>query len=206
MIRYTVKTNFNNVPAFRAKVGIALDKGVAAAALELKGEIQRGFGKGARLTASAPGTPQNVQRGQLRASIRAIPQANHTALVGSFGLPYGRIHEFGGTIVAGGKMLKVPVNASAKRASELGDNLPAVVIKRPGKPPILMGTDGSRRASRTFGFTRSDLPVWILTPVVRIPPRPYIRPAALRARPAMLKAFNVASTAAMQQAFVGAKR
>lgn len=125
----------------------ALNRGVGAAASRLASGMRSIMSTGAPRTSSAPGTPPNVQRGQLRNSMQSTPGRGLRAFAGT-NVKYGRILDRGGTIYPkNARMLAVPLGPEGRRASELvGNNgirslnlVPAknrsgtIFLKRPGK-------------------------------------------------------------------------
>lgn len=98
-----------------------------------------------------------------------------TGRVGS-SLVYARLHELGGKIVpkAAGA-LAIPVHPDAKRASgprDFGGELG--LIKRPGRPPLLIRARDVGKGKRNRDVF--DI-MYVLMKSVRIPARPYLRPA-----------------------------
>lgn len=132
---------------------------------------------------SAPGTPPNVQSGDLRSSLDWIYRRDgerHAVKVYAGGdlAPYARVHELGGTIYAKGNALTIPVNDAAKQASRKSlsaRNIPGLfLVNRPGGRGLL--------AKRSPGHN-GGLDVWfILRKSVTLPARPFMRPGLDRAR------------------------
>lgn len=80
-------------------------------------------------------------------------------LVGSRGVVYARIHEFGGTIVAKRvRNLAIPLTDAAKKAGS-----PRAMRGLSWRPGLLVDRQGK--------------PQFVLKPTVTIPARPYMRPA-----------------------------
>ena len=88
---------------------------------------------------------------------------------------YAGIHEYGGTITAKGGALAVPVHKDARGKSprEFGD---LVMIKRKGsgKPPLLIRRMARGRQGQ-LSFMEDIM--YVLMKSVKIPERPYLRPA-----------------------------
>ena len=96
-----------------------------------------------------------------------------TGKIGS-NLRYARIHELGGTISAGSGALAVPVHPDARKSGGPHNMTDLTFIPRKGKPPLLV-------RERTFGKIgggRKAIDImFVLLKSVRIPARPYLRPA-----------------------------
>lgn len=155
------------------------------AAIRVQAETQKRLNQGASRrgsTPSAPGGSPHKDTGTLARSI----QIDRTGLgdrkrphirVGT-NLVYARILEFGGTILAKGKLLTVPITQAARdllrnatvRSADLD------VHPRKGKPPLLKDKSGNI--------------VIVLAQKVRILPRPYLRPAFRKVRPKVLRLFT----------------
>lgn len=78
-----------------------------------KRSMKKGGGRGR--TPSPPGTPPNVQKGHLRASVDWAVTEDGKVIVGPT-VPYGAIHEFGGTIKARGRVHVYPERAYMRPA------------------------------------------------------------------------------------------
>lgn len=78
-----------------------------------KRSMKKGGGK--KRTPSAPGTPPNVQKGHLRASVLFAVTEDKKVIVGPT-VPYGAIHEFGGEITSGGVTRLYPERAYMRPA------------------------------------------------------------------------------------------
>lgn len=184
-----LKVDFSDKGKALRAIEAACVAGVRAASLEAEAAVKRSFSKGARFSSSSPGTPPNVQRGQLRNRVQAIRSNTLKGGVIS-GAPYSRILEHGGTIVPKtGKYLAVPVTQKAKRLSEklAGASLRSqnlVFIPR-RKGPLLVGKGAKK-----------DL-VFVLKKSVTILPRPFFRVSIEKAIPKMQAAFSRASKAAL---------
>jgi len=184
----SVRFNFDGAERYKSAVLASMEAGVQAASLELSGQMQRGFSRGARHTSSAPGTPPNVQTGRLRNSIAVQKSGPLIRRVGT-NLPYGRIQEFGGTITAKGKYLLVPIGVQGKNAlRDSGGNIRSLnlmLIKRAGRPPLLCQGSSKLRGKGRGSVT----PLFVLLPRVTLQARPWAMPALNRAKPRMGKAF-----------------
>ena len=174
-------------PAFAAKLRRAVDTGAARAAQLAASRVRNNLGRGARGTASAPGSPPNVQTGLLRNSI-VVRKAGPAFYRMVSSAAYSRIHEFGGMIHPGpGKRaLPVPINYAAKvllqRVGPGGLKSAGVrmrMVKRPGKPPLLVGYDKYRTQKGYKGKRKvfvDERPVFLLAANVFMPKRPFVRP------------------------------
>lgn len=184
-----VRLNFNGMQPFESAVLAGLVAGVDAAAQLVAGEMKRGFSRTARYESSAPGTPPGVQTGRLRNSIAVKTSGNLKRQVGT-NVPYGAIHEFGGTITAKNGALLVPIGPKGRQAlRDSGGNvrsLNLMFIKRKGRPPLL-----AQGSSRLKGPGRGSVtPLFVLQKSVTLPPRPWVMPAFNKARPRLGKTFE----------------
>jgi len=191
-----------------------------AVAITYANMVVRSFKGASNITAtnsqpSPPGSPPAVNTGELRRSFawgkggeprneNGLNQAIGNGLKRIVGtrLVYAKIHEFGGIIRAKGKALLVPLNAEARRMQKRG-NIRAqklVYIKRRGKPPLLVKEIKRKRTSRFQldpGFRIGA--TFILLPQVRIPARPFMRPAAAALPGPAIKAAKRALTLGLKK-------
>jgi phage gpG-like protein len=94
-------------------------------------------------------------------------------LVGSFGIPYARIHEFGGIIrPVRARALAIPLRKEFRNIPPR--TLDLFVLKRGGKVFLARKNGG-----------KLDI-LYVLKDQVRIPARPYLRPALVRHREKIL--------------------
>lgn len=104
--------------------------------------------------------------GHLINSIQTRFISKDTLLVGSFGLPYARIHEFGGVIIPKkARMLAIPIHPSMKG-------------RRAKDVPGLFSGEGA--TSKILFQRRQDgttIKAFVLKSRVVIPPRPYLAPS-----------------------------
>jgi hypothetical protein len=168
---------------YRHRVTAALDRAGIATQNAIKRQMKAG--------SSGPGNSPAVRTGTLRRSIkidRSFASTHFRVRVGS-ALPYARIQEYGGTITGRGKKLAIPFpgNRRAKLTSPRRAPVRLVLVKRPGKPALLV----EQRAGRGKGYEGfKAIPWYILIPSVKLPPRPYMRPGLTAAKPAVLRAFG----------------
>lgn len=176
------KVDFKNSDIFLAGVKSAAANAVRNLAEDLQADVQRTMGRGARGTPSPPGSPPNRQTGGLARAIVVEKAGDLHFRVGT-NLVYGKIHEFGGVVRAKSGSLAVPVHRDAKRYSEIGlgprDMANLVFVKRPGKAPILIRENAGRGKKQRGARTEV---MYVLLKSVRIPARPFLAPAAARAR------------------------
>lgn len=170
-------------------VRIGAAKGVALAAVKLQGNIknilqQKSSNFAAGGIPSEPGEAPAMGTGKLVRSIKAIPSSQSTVdkpawRVGS-NLIYSRIQELGGTITAKkGKYLAVPIGLDGRRAARNSNgnlrSLNLVLIRVKGKA-LLWGPVGG--GARQIGIKGKTLiPLFVLKHSVKMPARPYFRPA-----------------------------
>jgi phage gpG-like protein len=89
-------------------------------------------------------------------------------------LRYARIHELGGTVSASSGALAVPVHPDARKSGGPRNMSDLTMVKRPGKPPLLIR---ERTIGKIGGGRRMTDVMFVLLKSVRIPARPYLRPA-----------------------------
>lgn len=181
----------------------AINRGVTNAAAVYVAGIKKSFTKGARFTHSAPGSPPNIQRGGLFKAIDKTPTKNGVSIVHTSNLRYAPVLEYGATIRAKpGKALPVPIGPAGKRMLESAGKkgglknvgVPMTMIKRKGKPPLLVRFVKGRNA-------RSEV-LFVLKKSVTIKPRPFMAPAERSATlyADALVAFEVAASAEIRRA------
>lgn len=175
------RVDFSNSPRFLADLKRAVNNGLTLAAIDAAGHAKRSMGRGGRFRSSAPGTPPNVQRGILRNAIAYQPSTELRSAMGVVAnVNYARIQETGGTITGKGKHLTVPVNDAAKRFSEKVGSVRlgrfAVIRSRRGAL-LLVGADKLRYRNKGAGININDAPVFVLKRSIRLPARPFLRPA-----------------------------
>ena len=166
-------------------------RGIATSAIILQTETKNQLNKGASPPSSAPGSPPHKLTGALGQSIqvdlRGIREKNPRIRVGPslLRVPYARIQELGGTIIAKkGRALAVPIGAEGRKAArDAGGSLRSldlIFIKRKGgQAPLLAKKAG-----------KGIKPLFILVKSVTLPARPYLKPAAQLARPQIRKQFT----------------
>lgn len=192
-----VNIDMSGVPWFRRGVRLVVAKSLTAAAASHSEYVVRSFSRIGRFTASPPGSPPNVRTGALRRGARII-RAAANRLRASSGIArninYAMIHERGGTITSKGKLMPVPLNDQARRISErasgslrsVGDL--RVIPVRGRRTVLLVGglNRGVSKIERGRTIRSSAVPVWVLKQNIRIPPRPYLKPALTKNRAAIM--------------------
>lgn len=171
----------------KQRIQSAARAAVHASGVELQSRIKGRLTRGGASNIGAGGASQSsrhlaVDTGTLRRSIVVDTtelETRNAIKVGS-NLVYAPIHEFGGTITPKRvKYLPVPFPGMAKRAKQIraaaggslrGANLDLVKSKRGNLLLVEKNED------------RSFTPVFILKKSVRIPARPYMRPAFAESR------------------------
>jgi len=218
------QVTFDKLPQFTALVLEACNKGLTRAAGALSEKMKEGMSKGAPRTASAPGSPPNVQRGGLRNSIHGTQGVDLKAAAGS-GIGYALTQERGGVITAKNtKMLPIPVNAAAQRLLEKFGSATTYyngvsgtswsrspglrysgvqlhVIPRKGKPPLLVGNQGGRRsiAIQRGAGALNGVPVFVLKRSIKLPARPWALPALNKNKAHILNQFNLGAAAIVRR-------
>ena len=135
--------------------------------------------------ASPPGSPPAKRTGTLGRSMQMdtsgmYKKGNPVVRVGS-NLPYALIHEFGGRIEAGSKLLAIPVNREAQLSSPR--DVPGLSFVPVTKSTNIVGRL-VRRSGK--GKTASLETFYLLARRVTLPARPYLRPALRAARPKII--------------------
>jgi phage gpG-like protein len=166
---------------------------------EIKAELNKGkSNRGA--TPSAPGSPPHRDTGSLGYKLN-VDNSNARSTVRPFvrvgsNLPYARIHEFGGVITAKKGYLPIPLNQVARdmqrRAGGSLRNVGGLSTIRSKKGNLLLGRF-KRGKGKAYGKGRADNgfePLFVLKKSVRMPARPYMRPAFRRAKPKILNLFR----------------
>lgn len=130
-------------------------------------------------TESPAGSPPGKRTGSLGRAVQTdgsgLSSKSHPSMrVGMMPMPYARIHEFGGTIMAKKGMLPIPItNRARKLLREYGTT---GAIRSAGvNLAFAKRKDGARFLIEQ---TKSkNVAVFVLKKSVTMPPRPYIRPA-----------------------------
>ena len=181
----------------------AVNAGVTRAANVYVAGIKDSFSRTARGTSSQPGQPPSVQRGTLRRGITKTAAKDGVSIVHTSNTRYAAMMEYGGVVRAkAGKALPVPVGMAGRRILETSgagglraSGVPMTMIRRKGKPPLLVRTVGKRSV-------RSEI-LFVLKKSVTIKPRPYMsraeKDASLYAK--AVTAFEAGATAEIRRAF-----
>jgi phage gpG-like protein len=179
----------DNTAKFQAAFRRSMAVGITRAAKAVSEVMSKSMTKNVRFKASAPGSPPSQQRSDLANSIGHTAAkevgGKFTASAGT-ALPYGGIHERGGTIRSKkGKFLPVPINVAAKRLMEKHQgslkSLPMTVIRTKGGKLYLMGVDKVRYRNKEAGLRVNNKPIFALRKSVRMPRRPWAAPALAKA-------------------------
>ena len=134
---------------------------------------------------SAEGLAGSVSSWMLQRAGAGRPVAAIGVAANTRAAAYARVQAEGGTITPRkARALAVPISAEAKGATSPRDMPGLVMIKRPGKPPLLVRP--MSRRGRDSGFELH----WVLVPSVTIPPTDWLNRGARQALPAMLNAFT----------------
>lgn len=158
----------------RGRMVAAFNAGLTLAAISAASSIKASFAKNGKFRPSNQGYPPNRNRGLLYNSISSTPGENLSASVYTSGVSYAAIQEFGGLVKAkSSKYLTIPVNDQAARLRERTVTLRSLNLTFVPGPhrgvAFLYKTTKGKNA-------RSEL-MFVLKPTVRLPARPYLRPA-----------------------------
>jgi len=159
----------------RGRMVAAFNAGLTLAAISAASSIKASFSKNGKYRPSNQGYPPNRNRGLLYNAISSTKGENLSASVYTSGVEYARIQEFGGIIKAkSSKYLTIPLNDQAARMRERTSTLRSLNLTFvPGNHrgvAFLAQTKGRGKNSK------STL-MFMLKPTVRLPARPYLRPA-----------------------------
>jgi phage gpG-like protein len=163
-----------NPEVIRASMQRSLSKGVYAAASVYAAGIKTSM-KGK--APSPPGTPPAVRTNRLRSSIvvARVPGNDLAAKVGT-NVVYARMQEYGGTIrPTRSRMLKIPIGKSVRATGTHREStvpLRLMVTKR----GAFLVADRIRKQKKQTLLIGTDI-LYVLKASVRIPARPFIRPA-----------------------------
>lgn len=174
------------------KIKGRVDAGLNAAAAVYVERVRASFSLTGRGTPSSPGQPPSVQTGDLRRRLYHRLKAPGVAVAGS-NLKYARIQELGGTIVAKGKKLAVPIGERGRRLAKMaGGNLRSLDLhaeRSKSGALLLYETVQVTKGRRGKGKRHDHPPVFALVDSVTLPARPYLRPMLRKARADMQRAF-----------------
>ena len=171
-------------------------KGVAAGGVlvqrEAKRLVNRKSSRGGE-SPSAEGTPPHKDTGTLGRSIqidgRGLKDRRAPSVLVGSNLAYAAVQEFGGVIKAKpGKALTVPIGSKGRKLLRtVGPgglrSLDLEFIPRQGRPPLLVRLVGGKKS-------KSIEVLFVLMKSVRLPKRPYMRPARTLAEPKVNKAIQ----------------
>lgn len=182
---------------FMRHVHLAMGDAVARSAIQMQTETKRQLNRQASRRGASPsaaGNPPAKDTGALSRSIQiddsGLREGSPKARVGT-NLVYARIHEKGGTIKPKRvKALPVPLNQEARdllrkvgSGGLRSENLVPIKTRR-GR--LLLAKQVSRRGKRR-AHQRGDLQfLFLLSKAVRIPKRPYMKPAFTKMVPEMI--------------------
>lgn len=173
--------------------------GIGRAGRLLLNHIQKSFVKTSWFNPSPAGGPPGTVTGNLRRSMALTEPANMRAAI-TTNSKYARIHEYGGIIrPTTQRYLTVPVNvAAAKMRANTGSLRTQNLTFRKGRDPgtaFLFRTTKGKNA-------RSEL-MFVLKRFVRLPARPFLRPAVRnqQVRNGMGKAFAAGFRATFRTGF-----
>lgn len=193
-----MKANWSKLLPLTRAIHTACLQGIIGMSVAVKNDVREHFSRNGKFQPSLPGQPPAIKRNQLRNSIQVdvagVMSGRLRARVGS-NLKYARIHERGGIIrPKSGKMLPVPINDAAKRLAQSKGtqslrDMPFVTRRLPSGRVYLVGLFGKAFGSyytdasgKRREVRRTDQPVFVLKRSVKMPARPYLAPAASRAK------------------------
>lgn len=173
--------------------------GVGRAGRVLLNFIDKSFVPTARFTPSPPGGPPGTGTGDLRRSMAMTEPANMRASI-TTSSKYARVHEYGGILrPTTKKYLTVPVNVTAAKMRANTKDLRTLNLtfrkgSNPGHAFLFRTTKGKN--------ARSEL-MFVLKRFVRLPARPFLRPAVRnqQVRGNMGKAFAAGFRATFRTGF-----
>jgi len=178
-----------NVEPVITETDLVMGKAFTAIARDLKATTKRMLSTRGGGRPSPAGMSPNAQTGNLKKNVNTIVGKDFGgwfALCGVWGIPYARIQEMGGVISAKNqKYLAIPVSKAAKDAAKRGwgpwfpgFSHDLFYMRREGKTPLLV----RKRAAFPGGPSGIEV-MYVLTPRVYLPPRPYLRPALYQTMP-----------------------
>jgi phage gpG-like protein len=186
-------------PRLQQLLADATNHGVDRAATQCVRFVKQSFPKTSWFQPAPVGGPPGTVTGNLRRSITATPAKNGRAIVGT-NARYARIHENGGVLKpTNKKYLTIPVSvAAAKMRANTKDLRTQALTFRKGPNrgvAFLFRTTKGKNA-------RSEL-MFVLKRSVRMPARPFLRPAARNRdnQMAMAKAFMGGFRSTIRRAF-----
>ncbi len=149
-----------------------------------------------RASEAPPGGPPGQRTGQLTQSILSLPlgqnDRNPWARVGT-NLVYAKVHEFGLPIVSSGKLLTIPLNDEARRLRRIYGDLTQVpglfFVKDKESGNLFLATVTGTPKTKGGGEVRY---LFLLRRAVKMPARPFFRPARDRVRGEVLEAMKAA--------------
>lgn len=158
----------------RGRMVAAFNAGLTLAAISAVASIRASFAKNGKFRPSNQGYPPGRTSDTLYNGLSSTPGENLSATIYTSGVAYARIQEFGGLIKAkSSKYLTIPVNDQAARLRERTSTLKSLNLTFVPGPhrgvAFLYKTTKGKNA-------RSEL-MFVLKPTVRLPARPYLRPA-----------------------------
>lgn len=198
MSEVTVKIDLSK---FRSRFDSAVDAGLKAAAGLLTEAARESMGRGHGGLPSAPGQPPNVQRNTLRQSVTFVKAKPGLYYVGT-GLALGRWMEKGvRNTNPSHKWIVVPISKEAKsKSARLGAKAAISQLKAnpnfaefKAKQGFLLGLNKGRGKKKTF-----EAWYYVTNRSFTILPRPWLGPAALLNRGAMLSIFKEQATKKLQ--------
>jgi hypothetical protein len=172
MLEPKVTTNIARfAQGLEAKFGPRVGQALLAASEVVAGQIRR------EISAWTSNTEERKTGALARSFVGKMSKnESRQIVVGVYSrLPYARIHNLGGVIRAKGKKLAIPLTQQARRRRASRFPGPMFLLKRPGRPPILMSLKGPGK--RKHGPSNAT-PQYVLLSSVRIKPKYYLTKAA----------------------------
>ena len=146
----------------------ARNAGVGQAATRLQRIIKASFTKTPRGVHAPVGRPPGIQSDQLRQSI-SVGKPDRGRCEVFTNTHYAPFHEFGGTMVSSGKLFTVPLSQEAARLRKNTSDLKSLNL-------TLIKSRGGKLLLVREMKTRTK-PLFVLTRTIRMPKRPFMRPA-----------------------------
>lgn len=190
-----VRNNFHSERLMRT-IRQNVRVGVVRAGIIVQTEAKKMLNRGASnrgATPSAPGQPPHKDTGTLGRSIQIDAsdigeERNAPKVRVGTNLPYAAIHEFGGVIrPKRSRFLTVPIGQNGRNVLRRGGlrSVPGVFFIKTKRGGVMAARQYSKAKAAALE------PLAILVTEVRMPRRPYMRPAVAKAKKPVLAQFTI---------------
>lgn len=179
---------------FRRIAAEALDAAALAVVEKIKRSLrQRGGPPSTGPEPSPAGQPPGAVSGNLSRSIGYERSGDLSRTIGMSGVGgahiYGALHEFGGTVTSGGKLMPVPLNREARKLLARAANVGGL---RVAAPELIVFTSkrGNKILARPKGRGKHGgvEPLFVLKRSINVPARPFLRPGLINSRTEVMDA------------------